>query len=402
MNPAELKLHLLLEGLRIDYPSLEGSSFKSDKYLHNDRHFTPAEYKHAVPQELLLGDQDPLCVGVLVRPQSPFCLHCNGEGPFITFGGKAINIKVRFIPEPEFWKKKTTDGIPMYLLLSVPGLNELNLWPWHDCALHYEQQGCFFCTTTSTAVSAGTGPKSNLLSVHKINRVLMFDDVFKSLYPVLLMRAMECLKAALQCDFQNSFYWFTVISGNLTTTQLSNQNELVQRLVKDIVRDVPSLRGRIVSNVMPPNDTDKLFALREAGVNFYMANLELWEPSYFRRICPGKALYGRTRFIQMLQAASDIFGKGNVWCNFVCGLEPLDSQLTGYEFLASYGIVSGANVFHKDPKIKVNAVEGFGFESARRYYLQAAEILHKWGLKPFYSLGSRRSSLLWEAYLDLL
>jgi hypothetical protein len=405
MNAADLKLHLLLQGLNIDYGALKEQSFKTDKYLHNDRHFVPLEKKGTVPQELLLIDESAytVCVGVLARPESPFSLLGDSDGPYLTFEGKRINVRVAFLPEPVFWNMETRDGIPNYFLLSVPGVNELNLWPWHDCALHYEQEGCAFCTTTSTAVQAGTGPKSELLTVFRINQVSNFVDVFTRFYPSLLERSIDALTAALRYDFPTRDYWFTIISGNLSHDLLSEQHDLFGRLLEDLLQQVPELRrDRVVFNIMPPNDVGKLRQVKQSGASFYMANLEIWDESYFRDICPGKARYGRNRFIDMLLQAVNVFGAGNVWCNFVCGLEPLDLQLQGYSILAGEGIVCGANVFHRDPKVKLNAVEGFSFDSAKRYYTTAAEILHKNNLTPFFGLESRRSSLLWEAYLGLL
>lgn len=66
------------------------------------------------------------------------------------------------------------------------------------------------------------------------------------------------------------------------------------------------------------------------------------------------------------------------------------------------GIVSGANVFHKDPNVKTDFVTGITVENIKHYFIEAAAILKDNNLVPFYCLESRRSSLMWEAYLGLL
>lgn len=120
------------------------------------------------------------------------------------------------------------------------------------------------------------------------------------------------------------------------------------------------------------------------------------------RVCPGKNRIDRNRFLSMMEDAVEIFGNGHVWCNLVCGLEPLENQLEAYSVFASKGIVCGANIFHRDPLVTVDAITHLTEEAVREYYSNAASVLHQYSLAPFYSMESRRSSLLWEAYYGLL
>jgi len=405
VKAAELKLHLLVDGLSIDFDAINNDSFKSDKYLHNDRHFAPKSHKRHVPQELILcgGDGYELCVGVLSRPESPLHLKRDSNGLFIESFAERLDISVRFVAEPLFWSMTTNDGIPNFRILSVPGINELNLWPWHDCSLHYAGKGCTFCTTTSTANHFGTGSRSNLLTAFAIERSSDPQEYMWSSYPLLRERAIKAVSDALNHDYSSADYWVTIISGNLDQSLVQLQYEAMAMLFKDLISKVPGLRkDRMVANIMPPESGQAISLLKNAGVTHFMSNLEIWDSELFRAICPGKADYGRDKFLEMLQHAVTVFGEGNVWCNFVSGLEPLELQLDGYEYLAARGIVSGANVFHRDPRVTADFADDVSFVNLRDYYRCAANILRNHNLEPFYCMSSRRSSLIWEAYLGLL
>lgn len=404
---ANLKLELLTQGMRIDFPSLKGWQYKMDKHLHNRRHFAGEEVQASIPQELMVYDTENaawLCVGVLCRPDSPYQLGCDASGPYLTYVGEQLDMRVSFLEEPVFWRDSTSDSVPMYKLLSVPGRNELTLWTWHDCAFQYEGIGCAFCTTTPTSRIAGTGPESQLLSARGMIDMHRFGGGFFSQhYPVLRRRSEEAVRLALSTDFSCKDYWFTITGGSLPLSQLDDNNKVVASLMSDLHEAIPALdRARSGSNIMPPNDLSLIHEMKSAGAGFCMINLEIWDESVLSRICPAKHRYGKEAFLLALEYAVGVFGPGNVWCSFVCGLEPLHKQLEGFRKLAEMGVVPGSNVFHRDPSVSIDWVAELDSSGIADYYRQAARILREHALKPFYCIESRRSSLMWEAYLDML
>ena len=53
--------------------------------------------------------------------------------------------------------------------------------------------------------------------------------------------------------------------------------------------------------------------LRELGVKGTCFNLEVWDPIQFERVYPGKhAIVGRDRWLESLEDAVDVFGRGHV------------------------------------------------------------------------------------------
>lgn len=94
-----------------------------------------------------------------------------------------------------------------------------------------------------------------------------------------------------------------------------------------------------------------MLELRDLGIRGACFNLEVWDPEQFARVCPGKNHFvGHSRWIQALEEAVDVFGKGNVMSAFVGGAElegegafsdpdqALESNLEGADFLLSRGI----------------------------------------------------------------
>jgi hypothetical protein len=69
-----------------------------------------------------------------------------------------------------------------------------------------------------------------------------------------------------------------------------------------------------------------MLELKDAGVRGACFNLEVWDPKQFERVCPGKArTVGRDRWLESLEEAVEVFGRGNVMSAFVGGVE-LDGE----------------------------------------------------------------------------
>lgn len=108
------------------------------------------------------------------------------------------------------------------------------------------------------------------------------------------------------------------------------------------------LRVTIGSGAVDPAGSRRF---RDAGADSACYNLEVWDPATFAACCPGKSAHvGRTRWIDGLLGAVEVFGRGNVGSAFVAGLELLPpgpgmshpefltSVLEGATFLLDHGI----------------------------------------------------------------
>ena len=92
--------------------------------------------------------------------------------------------------------------------------------------------------------------------------------------------------------------------------------------------------------------------LKEAGVNVFHNNFEVWDKGLFKTLCPGKEKHiGRDEWIKRIVDSVDVFGEGGVCPTFVSGVEiskphgfknvpdAVKSSSEGLDFLMSHGVV---------------------------------------------------------------
>lgn len=404
MNIARLKIELLVYGMQIDLESLALLEFKSDKYQHNNRHCGESVFNTRIPQEIKLFSEEQniwIVVGVLLRLDSPYKLIFSDK-LLLYLNDTPLDVTAKLLDEPYTWSQMTSDGQPMHRIISIPGYNEINLWTWHDCGFQIEGMGCAFCTTTKTSRQLQNSQQRDLLSAYNLLKSSS-ENILNIQYPIFLKNSIEALNTVLTKDYPSTDYWLTIIGGNLSMAKLDINALFVSNLIHDLIANIPCIdSNKLGCNIMPPNDFSYIKDIKHSGAGFFMMNIEIWDDAIWSKVCPGKSRYGKKKFVEAMTYAVCEFGPGKVWCNFVCGIEPMYIQLTGFSELASKGIVPGANIFHKDPGAKANFFENYTVDDYASFYLKAADILHKNGLQPFYSLESRRSSLLWEAYLGIL
>ncbi len=189
-----------------------------------------------------------------------------------------------------------------------------------ECSLKDRGEDCLFCSINERA-------KDGVL-----NKVLI-----KS--PKLVA---EAYHLARQAGVGNFF--------RLTGGFVPERRELEYYLdVADAIRErYSSFYG--VGIIGAPVDFSVLYKYKEAGFKNISHNMEVWDKNIFAAICPGKEKRnsGWQHWVDSLEYAVDIFGKGNVHSNIVGGLAPLDSTLEGIEYLASKGIVCHFSVFHPE------------------------------------------------------
>jgi hypothetical protein len=105
-----------------------------------------------------------------------------------------------------------------------------------------------------------------------------------------------------------------------------------------------------VAVISAPADLSILSKYKEAGYTDISHNLEVWDKDLFALVCPGKSNRdgGWQHWIDSLEAAVEIFGKGHVHSNFVGGLDSKDAFIDGIEYLSSKGIVAHFGVFRPE------------------------------------------------------
>jgi len=98
-----------------------------------------------------------------------------------------------------------------------------------------------------------------------------------------------------------------------------------------------------------PDTDDWIDRLKDAGLGSILMNLELWDEDVRRRIMPGKAAIGRTRYLDALAYAAKVLGEGQASSQIIVGLEPVESSRLAVRAIADAGAIPLPVVFRPLP-----------------------------------------------------
>ncbi|HLC75065.1 MAG TPA: radical SAM protein [Candidatus Nanoarchaeia archaeon] len=238
---------------------------------------------------------------------SPFTVEKKDGQLTLVHEGKAIS-RISPLPPPEWYFEKTSSGQPMGRIFQQHGKNALTTAVYAGCQFFTKNNECKFC-------KMGDGESLGALKIKSV------DDL---------------VEAAVRAIRYNPNYEVD-INGGTTYTDGTGFEIFIPR-VAAIRKALPTVR--IAVEAAPPLDNSYIRELKEAGANVLMMNLELFDEEKRREYCPGKSdLIPRARFIDALDYAVNVFGKGNVSSCLIAGLEDTISTIEGARFLIGRGIV---------------------------------------------------------------
>jgi hypothetical protein len=250
------------------------------------------------------------------------------------------SVPIGFEPLDPWMTQKTGDGMP----LAQAGLQThgdmlvINVAPGCEYFLHKhdgQSMRCAFC-----AYGAPDERTAHLGQV--TGRVEIPERT--------LERMAEGLHAIVS---QTTIRHIYLVGGSLTDARKEGERFLqLARFVKNENRyGIPVALG---SGAIPDDQIEQFH--REQLVDFVCFNLEMWSEPLFAKICPGKNRYvGYRRWIEALETAVRVFGRGRVYSAMVAGIE-------------------------LDPE------HGLEWQEAARLALEGAEELCRRGVIPIYSL----------------
>lgn len=392
-NEALLKAYILSRGVQFTQAALDYAILhlaKQQNLVYN----APKGYAKSRPQELLITG--PTGYTVVASCTAP---HDEAKSVWIdTIGDRLVAIvddldfsglSLAFVPEPGYYDKVTQSGTPLKRLVSACGLDELNIWPWHDCAISHK---CTFCGVNKILRESES---DDLLTAFAISRSAEHWDQRKAAY---LQDLKEAVQLAYDDDCYKEHLHLILIGGNLANDQLDRQ-AIIFTEIAGALHEVMGPRSTegVVAVMMPPKDPSLLRQMKDGGIDIVVFNLEVAQEPYFSQLVPGKSRIGRDLIIERLEQSVPIFGRNKVWCNFVFGLEPVDGLLAMCEYLASKGITPGANVLHLDHGSSLHVVPP-SVDEILYFYQQLAQIYRKHDLTPYYCQKALRTGLANEAF----
>lgn len=372
-NSAQIKLKLLVNGIQ-DTPQLFNNldDFKEEHYAYDNGNWG-VEAQRSVPTEVLLPGN--IVSKVHIRPDSPLYFMYDQNQLFICENNKILS-PCKTLGRPNFWNYQTSEGIPAKRYASFYGLNCLNFNIFSGCQFFSVGKQCRFCSVEATQA------KHHAVEIRKSPEALA-----------------EICRLAVKHD---NVEWILITGGSC----LDRDEELDRHLaVLNAIRYELPWNGLIHGNVslMPPKDLGRLRELKDAGVEHPSFNLEVYPEERFKVICPGKAHYvGFEHIIKCYETLLTIYQPGEVWCNFVAGLAPLEATKEGFLRMASMGVVPGANIYHPEVgSILGNSIPSPNEEYILGLYRYAAELYHRFDMVPYFNASVLRNSLANEAYEGL-
>ncbi|GHV38869.1 hypothetical protein FACS1894187_18180 [Synergistales bacterium] len=295
------------------------------------------------------------------------------------------DISISFVRAPKYYKLLLKNGAPITDYVSACGLDEMNIIPWRGCAI---SNPCLFCGTNVV-----TSEKNSIQTAFDLSEDNICFDEYLS-----LLR--EAVKIAKNDGCYVEHMHVIIISGNLRDEKLNLQCELYAKIAQTIYADIVDKASEgIIAVTMPPKNLDLLLKLKESGVSKVVFNLEVGNEPYFSRYCPGKSAIGYGHMMEALERSVKVFGKGNVWTNFVLGLEPIAPLLDVCERLAARGVSSSANVLHLDKGNRLDCPVP-NFETITTFFRELAMLHKRFGFMPLYCSKALRTSLSNEAFDD--
>ena len=375
---AALKLKLLINGIRIDDSAFFGlgDTLKEYQYGYNDSNWIKQAKRQVIPSELVLPGE--IVVAPHLRPTSPYIIKRESETMYVIDDSKDEVIStIGYLPRPKIWDIELSDGSKLKKYLNVYGANCLNLFIVANCDFWNEGMPCVFCSLQ---------PTQNL---HK---------------EVVVHKSLDKIEEAVSLAFENeeNLDWMIITGGSLRDRAMEFKR--YHDVLSVIQKHIPQRwNGKIKGNaaLLPTNNEKDLFQLFETGIEHPSFNMEVWGADLFKSYCAGKEKYASfNSLIETYKKAVKIWGQGEVWCNFVGGISPIQDLKEGFRFMADLGVVPGANIFHLDPK----ALGGkLGLkEPTEEYVIEMYECLSslykEYGYKPFFSHSVLRNSLSNEMY----
>ncbi|CAG7915105.1 hypothetical protein SSCS72_02926 [Mammaliicoccus sciuri] len=368
----ELKIELLAHGINYSEDFLKQYSKREDLIEKRRAYGNSDERQYSkhvkVPQEVILGDG--IVVAVNQRNQSKWILDYENDKFYISDGD--IKFPITFPRRPDFYESKLDNGKNVSRIVTLYGNATLGIFSPGHCYFWNTGDECKFCSLQPTRTTQADHEMFIKPSIAK-----------ESIYKALSTEG-DRIKHVL------------VNGGTIKNYDLGFQKHLE---VLESIREI-QLPEYVATHLiaMPPKDFSLFERLKETKSTIAM-DIEIFDPILFEKICPGKSKdYGRENFFNAFKYAVSVLGKGNVYCGFVAGLEPLESLIEGMYTMAEIGVVPAVNIFHNDPGSHFAEYDRPDIDFVREVGYNMSIIYKKYNFKPFIT-GTGRNSLDTEAYL---
>lgn len=220
--------------------------------------------------------------------------------------------RVRLPEEPAWYRRETSNDVPMNRVGVLQG-TYLAIYANPICAFwnYSPRLNCRFCTTGQN-VGANEAP------------VKALSDVIET-----------CWAAK-----EESGITFVHLNGGF---QGSRGLDFIAPYVKAIKEEVGLLVG---VQLAPERDLSRYDRLVDLGVDHLSFCVELMDPEWFARICPGKArVHGQALYLAALQHSAGLLPRGAVSGEVIAGIEPEEQTIAAIDQITELGAFPTVCIF---------------------------------------------------------
>lgn len=311
LNACELEIDLFCKGMRIPSSvSLEGA-----RGVSRTRAGLGSGLEVALPANSAVKKEIWVNVPVVERfaSCSPYRLKGSPDAGYTIVDDPAgLAYPVRLPREPAWYARATSSGVPMSRVGVLQG-TYLGIYINSVCAFwnYAPALNCRFCTTGQ---NVGTN-----------------EALEKTVADVV-----ETCRAAMD----ESRITFVHLNGGFYG---SRGLEYATPYVRAIKRELGLLVG---VQLAPETAFQRYDALIEAGVDHLSFCVELLDPEWFARICPGKArVHGQQLFIDAMAYCAARMPRGSVSGEIIAGIEPVERTLEAIDLIAGLGAFPTVCIF---------------------------------------------------------
>ena len=347
---ALVKEDLLRIGVSFTRESLRHcANFKSKSYFIFSFDMVPIESMDQqenlrAPEEIqLVGGPwsfNRTTVSVRVNPHSPWRIDLAGDSLHLFCGREEIST-VELQKIPDYYQQNLESGQPVHEVAPTIEWGYLvYLTAYRKCQYFGFKEECRFCDINENY-------RQQVAAGRPYRTVKPMDEM------------LEALSIIDNLDDRSRAYTLT---GGSIIRKLRGQGE-----AEFYAAYARAIEERFPGRWIPKSVTQALPVaeqqiLKDAGIQIYHPNYEIWDERLFPLLCPGKETYvGRSEWHKRIIDAVDVFGAANVIPNFVAGIEmsrphgytepeaAVESTREGLDFFMSQGVCPRFTVWCPEP-----------------------------------------------------
>jgi hypothetical protein len=318
LSPIELEIELFCRGMRIDPSCHTGDDARR---ISRTRAGLGSGLEVVIPTR-------PKDIWVNVPVVEPFAEHSvfslrqRGGRYFVFDGRNGAQYPVTLPPEPEWYSRKTSSGVPMSRIGVLQG-NYLGIYVSNRC-LYWSwtpNLACKFCTTGNNVGAAEESRKK-------------IEDV------VEVARAARRESGSVFTHFNTGYHY-----------EDRAEREVIHglRQCEPYVRAVREQVGGFIGVQAVPVPRAQWYeydALIDAGTDHFSFCYEFEDPKVFAELCPGKAkTVGQHAFFEAMEYTAKQLGQGRVSGEIIAGVEPLEATKRGIDRIVDAGAFPTVCIF---------------------------------------------------------